>query len=283
MTQSKPPRGVLRNVPPPAGGGKPASAYARFIPREELGAFAAWQPGALGDGGAPAAPGRPATPPPAPATERGDAAVPGRDDRDSRDDRAAAADHRGELAAARQGGYEDGYRDGMAALESFKQTFASQATAQVGALIQAFDQQFQALDQRLSDALARCAVELARQVLRHELRTHPELVAKVAAEAVAALMNGGRHVTVQVHPADLPLVAEGAGEALAARGAKLLASTAIDRGGVLIECELGAIDARIGARWAQAAGAFGSKQPWAAPTGFGRLDGVDADSDEDDA
>src|SRR5690242_1372270 len=90
-----------RNVPPPEGA-KPASPYARFIPREELGEFASWNPGTLaGDGSAAAQPGvrRPAAEPPAPP----------------------APDIGAQLQAARQGGYQDGYRDGLAALEQFKQ------------------------------------------------------------------------------------------------------------------------------------------------------------------
>jgi flagellar assembly protein FliH len=102
---------------------------------------------------------------------------------------------------------------------------------------------------------------LARQVLRHELATQPQLVAQVAAEAVGAVMLSARHIAVQVHPLDLPLVAEGAEEALKARGARLSANPAIQRGGVMVQSDVGAIDARIGTRWAQAAAALGSTLP----------------------
>jgi flagellar assembly protein FliH len=227
-------------------GRRTGSAYTRFIPREELGSFTAWRPDALGGSPGAASPGAAA------------AASPAAD---------APPTHealRAQVAAARQAGYQDGYRDGLAALESFKQGVASQAAAQVGALLQGMDQQFQALDQRLAETLSRCALELARQVLRHELRTHPELVARVAGEAVASMLHSARHITVQVHPQDLPLVAEGAGEILAARGARLQASATVDRGGVLVESDMGAIDARIASRWTLAARSFGNAAPWAA-------------------
>jgi flagellar assembly protein FliH len=74
-------------------------------------------------------------------------------------------------------------------------------------------------------------------------------------------MLSARHISVQVHPHDLPLVAEGAAEALAARGARLQANPAIERGGVLVQSDVGAIDARIASRWAQAAAALGSLEP----------------------
>jgi flagellar assembly protein FliH len=227
---------VFRNIPPPEGSKPPP---ARFIPREELGSFASWRPGELGaDRRRPPTPSTP-TSPPAPT----------------------AADWEARISAARQAGYQEGYRDGLVALESFKESFAQQATAQVGALLEAFDAQFDELDAQMATALADCAVQLARQVLRSELSTRPGIVAQVAAEAVSAVMLSARQITVQVHPQDLPLVAEGAAEALAARGARLVANSHVARGGVLVHSDVGTVDARIAGRWAQAAAALGSTRP----------------------
>jgi flagellar assembly protein FliH len=225
----------FRNVPPPEGS-KPAAAYTRFIPREELGDFAAWKPGSLNDRRAPA--------PTAPVAEP------------------SAEEWQAKVAAARQAGYQDGYRDGLVALEGFKQSVASQATSQIGALLKSFDEQLDRLDAQLAATVARTAVQLARQVLRSELQGHPELVAGVAAEAVNNVLLSARHITVQVHPQDLPLVAEGAEEALQARGARLLANAGIQRGGVLVESDVGSIDARVATRWAQAASHLGSDTEW---------------------
>jgi flagellar assembly protein FliH len=228
--------GNARNVPPPAGA-RPASPYARFIPREELGDFASWKPshfGATSDAAAPP------TPDPSPPS---------------------ADDWQARVVAARQTGYQEGYRDGLVALEAFKQSFAQQATSQIGALLEAFDRQLGEVDRQAAQALSQTAVQLARQVLRTELQQRPELVAQVAAEAVNAVMLSARHISVQVHPQDLPLVAEGAAEALEARGARLQANPAVERGGVMVHSDVGAIDARIASRWAQAAAALGSDLP----------------------
>ncbi len=240
----------FKNIPSPPGS-KAGSSYARFIPREELGSFASWDPGALGERrktprtAHPSSntDGHPAAPQAAPAETTVD-------------------EWRARIAAGRQQGYQDGYRDGTAALESFKQGFASQATAQIGALIEGLDAQFAALDERVAQAVAGVAVQIAQQVLRTELRQHPELVTRVATEAINAVMLSARHISVHVHPADLPLVAEGAEEALRARGARLLPDPGIERGGVLIDSEVGAVDARIATRWAQAVAALGAAQPW---------------------
>jgi flagellar assembly protein FliH len=238
---------LFRNIPPPEGS-KAAASYQRFIPAEELGEFASWTPGAIGpDAQAPAAPAAPPAP--------------------------TAADWQARIHAARQAGYQEGYRDGLVALEGFKESFAQQATSQVGALLDAFDTQLQALDEQVARALAASAVQLARQVLRSELQSQPELVARVASEAVSAVMLSARQITVQVHPQDLPLVQEGAAETLALRGARLVASHSIARGGVLVHSDVGSIDARIGGRWAQAAAALGSTLP---------LDGGDEDATDAD-
>ncbi|MDZ7590699.1 MAG: flagellar assembly protein FliH [Rubrivivax sp.] len=235
-------------MPPPAGA-RPASPYARFIPREELGDFASWQPGTFG-GAVPGSHGSPG----ASATAGAEAGAAGPAP-------ASGEEWQARVAAARQTGYQEGYRDGLVALESFKQTFAQQATAQIGALLDAFDRQFDALDAEAARAVAQTAVQLARQVLRTELQLRPELVAQVSAEAVNAVMLSARHISVQVHPHDLPLVAEGAAEVLAARGARLQANPALERGGVLVQSDVGTIDARIASRWAQAAAALGSLEP----------------------
>jgi len=226
----------IRNVPPPPGT-KPASAYTRFIPREELHDFAAWNPGSFG-GEAPQA--APEAEPEAPAE----------------------LDWEAQVAAARQAGYQDGYRDGLVALDGFKQSFAAQMSGQVGELLDGIDRQFQDLEAQLAATVAETAVRLARQVLRTELAAHPQRVAHVAAEAVEAVLLSARQITLHVHSNDLPLVAEHAAEALQARGARLVADDSLARGGCRVESDLGAIDARIGERWAQASAALGVDLPW---------------------
>ena len=232
---------TFKNVPSPPGS-KAGTTYTRFIPREELGDFASWQPGNFG--GADAA--RTAT---KAAAEQPAVAEP------------TAADWQTRVTAARQAGYQDGYRDGLVALENFKQAFSQQATAQIGALLDAFDAQFSELDSQLAKTLTDTAVQLAQQVLRCELAQRPEVVATVAAEAVNAVMLSARHIAVHVHPLDLPLVADGAEEALSARGARLHADPSLARGGVRVHSDVGDIDARIAVRWAQAAAALGSSLP----------------------
>lgn len=233
---------TIRNVPAPPGS-KPASAYARFIPREELQDFAAWDPGTLtgvGDG-------RTASPAPAQGAEPSPP---------------TEAEWLTEVAAARQAGYQDGYRDGLVALEGFKQSYAAQMSGQVASLIEQLDADFLALEGQLAQAVAATATQLARQVVRSELATEPALIQHVATEALGAVLLSARQISLHLHPLDLPLVGEGAAELLQARGARLSADAQIQRGGCRVESDLGSVDARIGARWAQAAAALGVALPW---------------------
>lgn len=220
-------------------GDRPASTYARFIPREELGAVQPWQPGAFGDSGMQPKPSAAVT---EPSPEQWQALI----------------------AAARKDGYQDGYRDGMAALEGFKKSFTTQLTSRIGQLVEQFDTQLSAVETEAAQAVAHVAVLLARQVLRQELRTHPEHVANIATEAVTAVMLSAREVCVRVHPDDLTLVAEGAGETLKARGARLRADAAVQRGGCRVDSDLGSIDALIDSRWQRAVAALGQEVRWVA-------------------
>jgi flagellar assembly protein FliH len=204
--------------------------HSRFIPREELEGFTSWRPGSFGD-----------------STTRPSSLNPA----------APAQDAQSALQAARQSGYQDGYRDGLVALESFKQSFASQMAAQIGQLVAGFDAEFIALESKIADGVALTATALARQVVRSELAVRPELVAAVATQAVDAVLLSARHIRVHVNPDDHALVESGAADALAARGARLLADAAVSRGGVRVESDMGRIDASIQARWAQAADQLG--------------------------
>ena len=229
-----------KNVPSPNDGR--AAPYARFIPREELNSFAAWHPGDLAGGPAPQAHVQRAADP-APKVD-------------------VAEQLAAQLRAARQSGYQDGYRDGLVALDGFKQSFAAQTTAQIGALLASLGSELGGLQQDMARTLAISATQLARRIVRAELATRPELVAAVAQEAIDTLLLSANHISLRVHPDDHALVAQGAAEVLAARGARLLADASLARGGVLVESDIGVIDATLETRWRRAAAALGSDESW---------------------
>lgn len=233
-----------RPVPPPADGARP-NPYARFIPREELESFQAWSLGDIGD--APAANG---------SSGRDDAGAGSASPIDPAELIAQ------QLHAARQSGYQDGYRDGLVALDGFKQSFAAQTTAQVGTLVASIGEQLDGLQQDMAQSLAAAACALAARIVRSELAQRPEAVVVVAEQAVEALLQSARHVGLRVHPDDHALVAEGAAEAIAARGVRLIADAAVSRGGCLVESDIAGIDASVEERWRKAIAAIGRSDAW---------------------
>lgn len=246
---------LFPNVPPPQGV-RPAQNYARFIPGEELGSYERWQPGTFGSGV---------------VQERRLHARAVEQPEFSNEEwrgqvRAAleqglAQGREAGLREGRQAGYEAGYRDGMAALEGFKTSFTEQMSARIGQLVASLDEQLAALEPQMAEAVAGTAVLLARQVLREALRTHPEHVSQVAREAVNAIVMSARQIVVHVHPDDLPLVAQGAQEALQARGARLQADATLQRGGCRVSSDAGSVDASLESRWAHACAALGPQVP----------------------
>ncbi|HEY6511676.1 MAG TPA: FliH/SctL family protein [Burkholderiaceae bacterium] len=209
--------------------------YGRFIPREELQDFASWKPGAFAGTAGATAP-------------------------------ADSAEQQAVAHAARQAGYQEGYRDGLVALDNFKRSVLQQNSAQFGAVLQQFDEQLDALELEMARALARVAASIAQQVVRDELAARPERIARVTQEAVEAVLLSARHIVVQVNPQDLALVEQGAADAVAARGARLVGDPAIERGGCRVLSDVGTIDARIGARWQHASASIGAELPWSEET-----------------
>ncbi len=233
---------MTSSSPPPGRTG----SYARFIPREELNAFAAWSPGDLAGGPTPQA-----------NVQRAAEEAPKVD---------VAAQLKAQLHAARQAGYQDGYRDGLVALDGFRQSFAMQTSAQIGALLKSLTTELAGLQQEMAQSLAISATNLAGRVVRTELQTQPALIASVAREALDTLLLSAEHITLRVHPDDHALVALGATDVLAARGARLLSDASMTRGGCLVESDIGVIDASLETRWRRAAASLGCDDPWAPAT-----------------
>ena len=255
MTSSKP--SGIRQVPPPSGSkDKPATPYARFIPREELQDFAAWTPGAFGDQGGPATTSsKPQAKPQRPEPAQPPAAPP----------EPTAEQWLARIEEARTAGYSQGYRDGLEALEAAKRQFAQATSMQLAQLVAAFDEQTQGLDASLAETMVQTAVTLARQVVRSEIAQRPELIVQVAEDAVGAVILSARHLRLRLNPKDLPLVEAGAADLLRARGVLLQGDATIATGGCVVESDLGQVDARIESRWAQAAAVFGQDQPLESP------------------
>lgn len=245
----------------PGGLAKPVvPTYARFIPREELGSVAAWVPDSLDPRKTAAA----AAPAPAPI----DPAVARAARQAQLQQRFAEVFEQG-----RRQGQEDTTRtmreEARQALDVFRRLQAAEVGVPVAALLTQFQQGLDSVEQALARRLAGIAMQMARQVVRHELQTNAALVVDVTQEALAEVLLSARHITVKVHPTDFALVEQGCADAFEARGARLIADAHVERGGCLVESDLGAVDARLSTRWAGAVAAMGTPPLSAAEAGDG--------------
>lgn len=96
--------------------------------------------------------------------------------------------------------------------------------------------------------LVTMALEIARSVLDREAERSSSLLEASARRALSRVRRA-RTVVLRVHPEDLPLAVERARGWLAP-GAEpsvfdVLEDSTVERGGVVVECELGRIDARL--------------------------------------
>lgn len=92
------------------------------------------------------------------------------------------------------------------------------------------------------------ALDVARNVLAAEVTTSPAAIESIARRALARVRRA-RSVVLRVHPDDLAYALEHARGWLAP-GAEpavfeVVDDASVDRGGVVVECDLGRIDARI--------------------------------------
>jgi flagellar assembly protein FliH len=230
----------------------PAARADRFIPREEIGHVERWSMPVLSAQGAGPSAGQPLR---RTLTTRQPSTTP-----EQWQSRVDAAREEGLQKGHRQG-YEEGYRDGLSALEGFKKRHAEELGQRFAALIDALGEQLQAVEHQAAAAVAASAVQLAGQVLRQALKSEPEQVAVVAREAVNAVMLSASRIAVRVNPEDHAIVAQGAAEVLQARGARLVVDPSIQRGGCLVDTDVGSVDATLEARWARASAAMGHPMP----------------------
>lgn len=219
--------------------GKPPAARSprRFIPKEELPEVSAWTIGALGAPGRRPMAARPAAPAPA----------------------AEAADE-----AARRAAYEQGYQAGLKALEDYRRNQGEQFAQRMVGIAGGFATELKALESQLAEEVVSLALHIARQVVRSELAVHPERIAPVVMEALAALVESKGSATIYVHPQDLPVVLDHVGDELAVQGYSILPDAALAPGGCRIDGGVSSVDASITTRWQRAVAAIGRSDTWEA-------------------
>ncbi|MBI5781098.1 MAG: flagellar assembly protein FliH [Rhodocyclales bacterium] len=155
----------------------------------------------------------------------------------------------------RRQGQQEGYAKGEAEGKAQGEARAraqyeaqwQQRLALANSLIEGLEHLAEHTREALAEELAALAVEIARRVLQDELRIAPERIVVLVRRLLEE--EGAMHVTIRLHPEDLPLIREALEAELARGGHWLVADAAIARGGCLIESDSRVLDATVPTRW----------------------------------
>lgn len=225
------------------------SAYARFIPSEEIDAVSAWRFANV-DGTPHPEDEVKAIEPQGPTPEEVEALV----------------------EAAQQQAYEEGHAAGHAAgvAETRAALEAPLAIAKTDWL-QRFDALLTTLEHQISDtqetvaqSVLDMACELAKQVLRRELAADTNALLPVVREAVAQLAGDASPIAIRLHPDDLASLESTWEDAPTRERPRLVADDTITPGGCLIVAPGSGVDATIEKRWMRAIANLGLSTPWEA-------------------
>jgi flagellar assembly protein FliH len=159
-----------------------------------------------------------------------------------------------EVADIERQAREEGYRAGLAEAREGNQR-VTQLLAGVGTSVAR-------MEREMAQSLVKLAIDLARQVVRESIAARPEMLVPVVTEALSGLARSADPGGLYVNPADLALVEERLGDALAHGGWKAFADDRVERGGCRIEFTGGQVDATIATRWTRVMGQLERNDAW---------------------
>lgn len=159
-----------------------------------------------------------------------------------------------EVTAIEQQARDDGHRAGLVE--------ARENNERIAALLNGVSTSVARMEREMAQTLVKLAVDLARQVVRESIAVRPELILPVVNEALSGIARIAEPGGVYVNPADLPIVEERLGDALAHGGWKAFADERIERGGCRLEFAGGQVDATIATRWARVMGQLDRHDAW---------------------
>lgn len=237
--------------------------YARFIPKEELGAVTRWHFGEVGGSGALLLEPLQAVEPPPVESEEDIAA------------RAAeAAELQEQQAQALQQAADEAYGHGLAQgqeqatvewqrrMDDYVAEQGKDVAQRLDAVVQALSSSLDAMQQHMAQEVLELACAIARQVVRQELRTNTAALRPVVAEALGMLVADGRPAMVRLHPADLEQVGTALREEFSSPQLQWLADAEVPLGGCQVEAAGTVVDGSLQKRWQRAIAPLGLASAW---------------------
>ncbi len=146
-----------------------------------------------------------------------------------------------EVSAIEARARDEGYRAGLDEAREGNQRIASMLTGVSTAVAR--------MEREMAGTLVQLAVDLARQIVRESIAVRPEIVIPLVSDALSGIARTVDPGGIYVHPADLPIVEERLGDALAHAGWRPFADATIERGGCRLDFAGGQVDATVATRW----------------------------------
>ena len=164
-------------------------------------------------------------------------------------------------AAAQVQGLEQGRAEAAAEwqqhLDDYVAGAGREAAGRLEAATQQLDASLAAMQQHMAQDVLQLACALARQVVRQELRTNPQALQPVVAEALDMLVADGRPATVRLHPDDHAQVGAALRDAFAGKSLQWLPDADVAPGGCRVEAAGAVVDGSLEKRWQRAVAALG--------------------------
>ena len=226
--------------------------YTRFIPSEEVGAFAAWKFGRIGE------PAQADLPPPEP--ELALEPEPPPEPEEVRLQRAWDGGH----AAGYAAGHADAARVGHEQLDAYVGGQGHENATHLMAVVQSLSDRLAQCEEGMARQVLDLAAELARQVVRRELAVRPDAVLPVVREALSLLATDHKPATVRLHPQDLESVGKALREEFPSSAISWAADEQIERGGCTVESGGTLVDGTVAKRWQRALANLGLDTAWGA-------------------
>lgn len=228
-----------------------------YIPKEQLAAYKRWEVDAFD------APTRPkaAKPAPTPASPKAPTATPEAPPPPPNPALPTAEELERIYNEAQQSGYDAGFAAGQEAGKQEVQAKIQEKLARLEALANNFREALLDLDQVAADQLLHLSLEISRQVIRNELHTHPENLAAVVREGLAALPLNHGAVALHLSPEDAPLLGEHLGELFSQSGWRIIEDPTISTGGCRLFAGTSEVDATVETRWRRVLESLGVPEP----------------------
>lgn len=154
-----------------------------------------------------------------------------------------------EIAARENAAYQRGLREAEARFQSELAALSGHNAKVLEKSLAEFDQLQKRIFADAEKQVARLALEIAKKIVRREVRIDEQIVLAMIKVAMSYVSDAHK-LKVRVNPADLKIIhanpSRGADYESAAPTPEWVADPAIERGGFVIESDVGMVDGRLG-------------------------------------